>query len=118
MCATVQKCGQESLGQKNCKRLAVAHLLENTLVMQEFSMLFPLLMRYIGLNLHNACKGPKSSLQNCHPFHIIPLGPKDLVCLLLSWLPLEKKGKRGSVSNKFLIRKSVGNHLQFPKSKA
>lgn len=105
MYATVQKCGwvtgSQELQKTGCYSLIGSHICDG-----EFSRLFPLLIKYIGLNQHKAHKGPKTSLQNCHLFHIIPLGPMDLVFLLLFWLPLEKKGKKDSIHNKIHIRKS------------
>lgn len=110
MYATVQKCGwvtgSQELQKTGCYSLIGSHICDG-----EFSRLFPLLIKYIGLNLHKAHKGPKTSLQNCHLFHIIPLGPMDLVFLLLFWLPLEKKGKRDSIHNKIHIRKSSPHFL-------
>lgn len=94
----------ESLGHKNCKRLAVIPSLDDTFVMGEFSILFPLLIKCIGLNLHNAHKGPKTGLHNCHPFHIIPLGPMDLVFLPLFWLPPERES-----GAQFIIKFLLGN---------
>lgn len=75
----------ESLGRKNCKKLDVIPSLDDTFVggWGGFSILFPLLIKYIDLNPHSAHKGHNC---NCHqPFHVIPLGPMDLEFLLLFW---------------------------------
>lgn len=49
---------------------------------------------YIGLNLHNAQKWPKTSLKNSLPFRIIPPGPMNLAFFFFSVLAPSGEGEK------------------------